>query len=285
MDHKTFTKELGQCVMQLIKCKLVNEKRVRTLYEKAKKILTKESNGQEVGCPISVCRDMHGQFHCLMELFRVGRKSPDTNYPFMGDYVGYYSLETVTLLVPLKVRYTEYITILRGNHESRQIAQVYGFYDECLRNVWKYFADLFDYLPLTALVGGQILCLYGGLSPSIVIEDRLQEVLHEGPMCDLLGSDPGDRGGWGISPRGAGYTFGQDISETFNHANGLTLTSRAHLLVMEGYNDWNVVAIFSAPDYCYRCSSQAAIMELDDTSKYSFFEFDPEPPRGEPHLT
>ena len=28
-------------------------------------------------------------------------------------------------------------------------------------------------------------------------------------MCDLLWSDPDDRGGWGISPRGAGYTFGQ----------------------------------------------------------------------------
>ena len=52
-------------------------------------------------------------------------------------------------------------------------------------------------------------------------------------MCDLLWSDPDDRGGWGISPRGAGYTFGQDISETFNHSNGLTLISRAHQLVME----------------------------------------------------
>lgn len=55
----------------------------------------------------------------------------------------------------------------------------------------------------------------------------------QGPMCDLLWSDPDDRGGWGISPRGAGYTFGQDISETFNHANRLTLVSRAHQLVME----------------------------------------------------
>ena len=52
-------------------------------------------------------------------------------------------------------------------------------------------------------------------------------------MCDLLWSDPDDRGGWGISPRGAGYTFGQDISENFNHNNGLTLVSRAHQLVME----------------------------------------------------
>lgn len=67
-------------------------------------------------------------------------------------------------------------------------------------------------------------------------------------MCDLLWSDPDDRCGWGISPRGAGYTFGQDISEAFNQNNGLTLVARAHQLVMEGYNwsqDRNVVTIFS----------------------------------------
>lgn len=177
--------------------------------------MTKESNVQEVKCPVTVCGDVHGQFHDLMELFRIGGKSPDTNYLFMGDYVdrGYYSVETVTLLVALKVsyyallfiyfnrflyflinifkvRYRERITILRGNHESRQITQVYGFYDECLRkygnaNVWKFFTDLFDYLPLTALVDEQIFCLHGGLSPSIDTLDhiraldRMQEVPHE----------------------------------------------------------------------------------------------------------
>lgn len=66
--------------------------------------------------------------------------------------------------------------------------------------------------------------------------------------------------------------FFQDISETFNHTNGLTLVSRAHQLVMEGYNwchDRNVVTIFSAPNYCYRCGNQAALMELDDSLKFS----------------
>jgi diadenosine tetraphosphatase ApaH/serine/threonine PP2A family protein phosphatase len=179
----------------------------------------------------------------------------------------------------------------------------YGFYDECLRkygnaNVWKYFTDLFDYLPLTALIDNQvrrhaqhvcsltnhfflspkIFCLHGGLSPSIdTLEhirslDRIQEVPHEGPMCDLLWSDPDDRCGWGISPRGAGYTFGQDISEQFNHNNGLSLVARAHQLVMEGYNwchEQNVVTIFSAPNYCYRCGNQASIMELDEAMKYT----------------
>ena len=89
-----------------------------------------------------------------------------------------------------------------------------------------------------------------------------KQVPHEGPMCDLLWSDPDDRCGWGISPRGAGYTFGQDIAHQFNHNNGLTLISRAHQLVMEGYN-WcqvtkpgqdNLVSSFHVFFYCTKHS-------------------------------
>ncbi|XP_019242151.1 PREDICTED: serine/threonine-protein phosphatase PP2A catalytic subunit-like [Nicotiana attenuata] len=150
---------LDEQIAQLMQCKPLSEQEVRGLCEKAKEILMEESNVQPVKSPVTICGDIHGQFHDLAELFRIGGKCPDTNYLFMGDYVdrGYYSVETVTLLVALKVRYPQRITILRGNHESRQITQVYGFYDECLRkygnaNVWKTFTDLFDYFPLTALV-------------------------------------------------------------------------------------------------------------------------------------
>lgn len=95
-------------------------------------------------------------------------------------------------------------------------------------------ALFFASFPPAFLPTSQIFCLHGGLSPSIDTldhirsVDRIQEVPHEGPMCDLLWSDPDDRCGWGISPRGAGYTFGQDISEAFNHNNGLNLVARAH---------------------------------------------------------
>lgn len=88
-----------------------------------------------------------------MELFKVGGDCPATNYLFLGDFVdrGFYSVETFLLLLALKVRYPDRITLIRGNHESRQITQVYGFYDECLRkygsvNVWRYCTDVFDYL-------------------------------------------------------------------------------------------------------------------------------------------
>uniref|UniRef100_F6HPS0 Serine/threonine-protein phosphatase n=1 Tax=Vitis vinifera TaxID=29760 RepID=F6HPS0_VITVI len=375
-------------ISQLMQCKPLSEQEVRTLCEKAKEILMEESNVQPVKSPVTICGDIHGQFHDLAELFRIGGKCPDTNYLFMGDYVdrGYYSVETVTmfvksnkqdrvsksptkfeyrtmslacskiiwlrgllaeldfsetdptplhadntsanqittnpvyhertkhievdchsiraafearLLVALKVRYPQRITILRGNHESRQITQVYGFYDECLRkygnaNVWKIFTDLFDYFPLTALVESEIFCLHGGLSPSIETLDnirnfdRVQEVPHEGPMCDLLWSDPDDRCGWGISPRGAGYTFGQDISEQFNHTNNLKLIARAHQLVMEGFNwghEQKVVTIFSAPNYCYRCGNMASILEVDDCKGHTFIQFEPAPRRGEPDVT
>ena len=123
MQDRSAAKELDQWVEQLMECKQLSESQMKTLCEQAKEILAKESNVQEVECPVTVCGDVHGQFHDLMELFRIGGKSPDTNYLFMGDYVdrGYYSVETVSLLVTLKVRFKDRITILRCNHESRQI--------------------------------------------------------------------------------------------------------------------------------------------------------------------
>lgn len=96
-----------------------------------------------------------------MELFNIGGKLPDTNYLFLGDYVdrGFHSVEVVQLIFALKVRYTNRVTILRGNHENREINKIYGFYDECMKKyqtekVWKNLTEVFLYLPMSAVIEG-----------------------------------------------------------------------------------------------------------------------------------
>ena len=123
--------DLEQYLEKLEQGTPLSEKEVAHLCDKARETLTLEANVQPVSAPVTVCGDIHGQWHDLIELYRIGGSAPDTNYLFMGDYVdrGYYSVETVSLLVCLKVRYPERVHILRGNHESRQITQVYGMYE------------------------------------------------------------------------------------------------------------------------------------------------------------
>jgi len=256
---------------------------------------------QPVASPVTICGDIHGQFYDLMELFLTGGNVPQTNYVFMGDFVdrGYYSLETFTMLLVLKASYPEKITLLRGNHESRQITQVYGFYDECQQkygnaNAWKYCCQVFDFLTLAAVVDGKVLCVHGGLSPDVRTLDQIrtirrdQEIPHEGAFCDLMWSDPEEIETWQVSPRGAGWLFGWKVTDEFNHLNGIELICRAHQLVQEGYKymfpDKNLVTVWSAPNYCYRCGNVAAILALDDQLNRDFKIFNavPETERSVP---
>ncbi|KAJ1650791.1 phosphoprotein phosphatase PP4 catalytic subunit [Dispira simplex] len=292
--------DLDRQIRMLRNCEIISELEVKELCYKAREILIEESNVQQVDAPVTICGDIHGQFYDLKELFRVGGECPDTNYLFMGDFVdrGFYSVETFLLLLALKVRYPDRITLIRGNHESRQITQVYGFYDECLRkygsaNVWRYCCEIFDYLSLAAIIGNKIFCVHGGLSPVIQTVDQIrtidrkQEVPHTGAMCDLLWSDPDDISEWGLSPRGAGYLFGESAVKSFLAVNDMDLIARAHQLVMEGYKlmfDEKIVTVWSAPNYCYRCGNVAAILEFDENLEKTFkiFHATPQEARGVP---
>ena len=270
---------LDRWIEQIQRCELLPERDLKHLCEYVTFLLLEESTVQPVPAPATICGDIHGQFRDLLELFRCGGEVPHTRYVFMGDYVdrGYNSVESMILLLLLKARWPQRIFLLRGNHETRQVTQIYGFYDECLRkygnaNPWRYCTELFDAMPLAALVEGSVLCVHGGLSPDLRTIDQMRtiertmEVPQEGGFCDLMWSDPDDIDTWAISPRGAGWLFGETVTHDFNETNGVELICRAHQLVQEGYKYMfaeQLATVWSCPNYCYRCGNVAAILALD----------------------
>ncbi len=290
---------------QLKKGKCINEHDVKILCDKLKEIFCEESNVQPVDAPVIVCGDIHGQFFDLLNIFKEGGEIPDKNYLFLGDYVdrGYNSVETLELLLCLKLLHRDRITLLRGNHESRQICFTYGFYEEISKkygnlNCWRYFNELFDYFPIAAIIEGKIFCVHGGLSPKICYIDQIrllnrqQEIPHEGAFCDFMWSDPDDIDTWAFSPRGAGYLFGGKVVDEFNQLNDIRLICRAHQLVNEGFKYWfknkNLVTVWSAPNYCYRCGNKATIFIFDenceniDTETYKMVECHEESSKAPP---
>ncbi|ODV59438.1 putative serine/threonine-protein kinase PPG1 [Ascoidea rubescens DSM 1968] len=287
--------ELDKCIERLYRRELLPEVTIHALCSKLKELLIKESNVVYINTPVTVVGDIHGQFHDLIEIFRIGGFAPDTNYLFLGDYVdrGMFSVETITLLICLKLRYPSRINLIRGNHESRQITQNYGFYSECHRKygsplVWGYFTDMFDFLILSVVINDTIFCVHGGLSPNvhsidqIKLVDRFREIPHEGAMADLVWSDPNDEeNDFQLSSRGAGYTFGYDVVKKFLQFNSMDKILRAHQLCNEGYQIYFhglVTTVWSAPNYCYRCGNRASILEIynDQQSFFNVFEESPE---------
>ena len=231
--------------------KLFNQYEIKYIMQRTIDILIKLPNVIEIKSNITLAGDIHGQFNDMMEMFNVGGFPPDTNYLFLGDYVdrGPQSIEVILLLCLLKLKYPNHIHLLRGNHESKQTTTNYGFYIECLKKynnkpfVWQYVVEMFDYLPLSANINNKIFCIHGGLSPliqninQINILDRFMDIPTEGPIADIMWSDPdASVNDFKISERGAGYFFGEKIVDRFLHINNIDTIIRAHQLCMEGFN-------------------------------------------------
>ncbi|KAF5116618.1 hypothetical protein DV452_002616 [Geotrichum candidum] len=240
----------------------------------------------ELGTPVKVVGDIHGQFGDLMRIFQLCGIPPTANYLFLGDYVdrGKQSIETFLLLLCFKIRYPENVFLLRGNHECASVTKVYGFYDECKRRtstrVWKSFVDVFNTLPIAATIGGKIFCVHGGLSPYLNSLDDIRNIQRPtdipeiGLLSDMLWSDPDNTmSDWGPNDRGVSYCFGRTVVDGFCAKFGFDLIVRGHMVVEDGYEFFDkrkLVTVFSAPNYCGEFGNWAAVMAVSPDLLCSF---------------
>ena len=259
----------------------LKEEEIKFLIEKSLPIIKEQKMLVELEAPLRVCGDIHGQYYDLLRIFEHCGYPGEYNYLFLGDYVdrGKQSLETICLLLCYKIKYPEKVTLLRGNHESSVTNRIYGFYDECKRRynvkLWKSFTELFNYLPVAALIDDKILCMHGGLSPDLKSIQNIQDISRPtdipdtGLLCDLLWSDPDkEANDYDENDRGVSVIFGEKVVIDFNKKNDLDLIIRAHQVVDDGYEFFanrQLITIFSAPNYCGEFDNSAGIMIIDES--------------------
>lgn len=215
------------------------------------------------------------------------------NYVFLGDFVdrGNYSCDVISLLFSLKILYPTKIFLVRGNHEDRLMNVNYGFHADCVRkfahegeDIWERVNDVFEFLPIAALVEGAILCIHGGIGDCISTLDDLRGIpkpiqvvgeinasttARDRMILDALWSDPTDNDsvlGVHLSPRGKNTCrFGPDRVQDFNRRNGLKLIIRAHECVQHGYEYFahgQLLTVFSATNYCNQYNNDGAMVVL-----------------------
>uniref|UniRef100_A0A7I4Y8A3 Serine/threonine-protein phosphatase n=1 Tax=Haemonchus contortus TaxID=6289 RepID=A0A7I4Y8A3_HAECO len=218
-------------------------------------------------------------------------------YLFLGDYVdrGRHSLEVIMLLLALRIQFPRKVFLLRGNHELSNINRVYGFNAEIrqrYRNLveskalYDHFNEVFAQMPLAALVAGRILCMHGGLSPSLNSLDdirKLQRPLRvvRGLAQDLLWADPetGTKGFQQNKIRAVSHIFGEDTVRDKCKQLNIDLIIRAHQVVEFGYAFFcgrSLITVFSAARYHEELVNYAAVVKVDASLELSFVQLKPQ---------
>ena len=257
---------------------------------------------------LNVVGDIHGQLADLLHILsESGLPSTSNKYIFNGDFVdrGPFGVEVMCVLLAMYVALPESIALNRGNHEDYAICATYGFQAECERKyddtTFGMFCELFNYLPLFTLINNSILVLHGGLfhakdatlqelneinrTEFTLTDTSLDETLDPVPRYkkdlylkqlarDALWSDPMEPEGYASNPRGAGVSFGPDVTRSFLSFNNLKMIVRSHECIRTGFdlpfqgNDKSLLCtIFSASNYCGGGNSAAYMVFTTSPSK------------------
>ncbi|OHT12848.1 Serine/threonine-protein phosphatase PP1-2 [Tritrichomonas foetus] len=221
----------------------------------------------EIEAPIYIVGDIHGNIFDLMRILIYAKTPPASRLLFLGDYVdrGEYSIEVLAILFALQCAYPDHILLLRGNHEFAQVNQSYGFYEEVTaefgrNNFWKHVNEVFQYMPLAAVVSKSVFCVHGGLSPTLTnpyIIEQIVRPIEDYDSADLIGdilwSDPANSDKEYVrSTRGSGVAFNSGAVMRFLRESKLSCVVRAHQCVPLGimkFANGGLFTVFSSSNY------------------------------------
>jgi hypothetical protein len=149
---------------------------------------------------LTVVGDIHGQLPDLLHILEEsGLPSSNHKYVFNGDFVdrGEQGVEVMCVLMALYLANPSSVSFNRGNHEDFAICSCYGFQAECQ---YKYdeitfgmFVEVFNYIPLYAVINRAIIILHGGLFHALDIKlEELEEIQrYDYSLLDMENSATG----------------------------------------------------------------------------------------------
>ena len=266
-------------------------KDIYSLIKEVKPILESEKSLIKIRSPCKIFGNIYGDYNGLMRFFEsFGNPSDDNQngdintmqYIFLGDFCDrcYYSLENILLLFALKVKYPEFIYLIRGHHEDIQINFSNGLGDECKerldddisknKSLFYYINQVFNLLPFGVLIDDSILCIHGGIGSrvnSIIDIENIKRPVkvnfnvsnkEEQIILDLLYSEYSDEID-DVEPNrerkeGKGFivNYGKERLNKFLLDNKINLLITSHKFCKEGvmsFNDDRLLQIFSASNY------------------------------------
>ena len=250
------------------------------VIQRVELLIRKENQLLHLESPITLVGDLHGQFLDLLRILQTNGIPPAKKFLFLGDIVdrGEFSFDILFFLFLLKINYPDNIYFIRGNHEFKSLSSTCGFMDEIIQKfsdivIFNAFQEVFNYMPIAALINEKILCIHGGLGPNFTSIEQINKIprplyeFGENEAADeILWSDPSNSiEEYGPSLRGAGCTFGKKVVDEFCKNNNIEMIIRGHECVMNGFEkffDGKLITLFSASNSTGSVNNDAAVIQF-----------------------
>jgi protein phosphatase len=258
-------------------------KEMKNLFESEPTVL-------DLDGPFVIVGDLHGHILDLFRIFKMFQSPNQFKYLFLGDLVdrGEFSFETIFFILILKYLHPTSVYIIRGNHEFASICSGYGFLNDIQTlypndSVFELFVDIFNYLPLAAILQHDIFCVHGGICPELETIDQIKSIQKpilnfDDPLVEgLVWSDPSVKiHEFRENPRGSGCLFGSIQINNFLQKNSLKMIIRAHQCVQLGVQYLfknQLVTVFSASKYCGKVLNHSGVLVLKEGAKIEKYSF------------